>query len=190
VLIAKPMPRWALLLVKYLGLLAFVLFQASLFVGLTWFALALKLGVWDMRYLACIPLLVLHFAIFFGFSVFIAVCTRSTVACVIGSILFWLICWGMNFGRHAYLLTPELHATGGVLGFFVEAGYWIMPKPADMGMVLFDAMSAGDYFGRVLDVNRLEKMGGFHPELSIITSLVFTAVLLAISAREFRKTDY
>src|SRR5579885_2906678 len=100
VLMAKPVPRWSLLAGKYLGVLAFVAFQAVMFVGGTWLALAVRTGVWDLAYLWCVPLLLLHFDIFFSVSALLAVCTRSTVACVIGSLLFWLLCWGMNYGRH------------------------------------------------------------------------------------------
>src|SRR5207244_1971501 len=84
VLLAKPVPRWSLLVGKYVGVLAFVLFQALVFVGGTWVALGLRTGEWPLAYLLSVPLLLLHFAIFFSFSTFVAVCTRSTVACVFG----------------------------------------------------------------------------------------------------------
>ena len=52
------------------------------------------------QYLWCVPVLVLHFAIFFSFSCMLAVWTRSTIVCVLGSLLFWFACWGMNYARH------------------------------------------------------------------------------------------
>jgi len=189
VLLAKPMPRWGLLLGKYLGVLMFVLAQATLFVGGTWLAMALRTGVWDPRYLLSIPLLLVHFAIFFSFSLYIAVCTRSTVACVIGSILFWLLCWGLNFGRHAFLITPDLNQSG-LTAFIVEAAYWIAPKPADLGLLLFDALKAEDYFGRLVDMKRLDEVGGVMPAMSVLTSLAATLVILTLAAVQFRKTDY
>ena len=85
VLLAKPIARWQLLLGKYFGVLAFVGFQVVLFVALTWLALGVRTSVWDMTYWWCIPLLLLQFAIFYSFSVLLAVVTRSTVACVFGS---------------------------------------------------------------------------------------------------------
>src|SRR5262249_27381781 len=51
VLLAKPVPRWSLLVGKYLGVLAFVGFQAAVFVTGTWLALGVKTGVWDAAYL-------------------------------------------------------------------------------------------------------------------------------------------
>ena len=91
-------PRWQLLLGKYLGVLTFVGFQVVLFVVLTWLALGVRTQVWDLAYWWCIPLLLVQFAIFYSFSVLLAVVTRSTVACVFGSMLFWLLAWGINYG--------------------------------------------------------------------------------------------
>ena len=98
VLLAKPVARWQLLLGKYFGVLTFVGFQVVLFVVLTWLALGVRTHVWNMTYWWCIPLLLLQFAIFYSFSVLLAVITRSTVACVFGSVLFWLLAWGINYG--------------------------------------------------------------------------------------------
>ena len=111
-LLAKPVPRWGLLAGKYIGVLAFVLAQAVYFVGGTWLALALRTGVWDAAYLLSIPLLLLQFAVFFGFSLLLAVCFRSTVVCVFGSIAFWGICWAINFGRHAVMAAAAVAGCG------------------------------------------------------------------------------
>src|SRR5262249_44586523 len=94
VLPAKPLSRGALLLGKYLGVVLFVTFQAAIFFGCTWLALGLRTGYWMPEYLTGVPLLGLHFAVVYSFSVLLAVCTRSTVACVFGTILFWLVCFG------------------------------------------------------------------------------------------------
>jgi hypothetical protein len=190
VLLAKPVPRWSLLVGKYLGVLAFVGFQAAVFVGGTWLALGLGTGIWDPLYLWCLPLLLVHFAIFFSFSTLLAVGTRSTVTCVIGSLLFWFLCWGMNYGRHAVVALPDLEGVSAALPALVEAGYWILPKPADMGMILFDALQADNYFSRITAFQLLRSRGAFLPELSLVTSLLFTAAVLAVAAWQFVTTDY
>ena len=113
-------------------------------VGGTYLALGISTGVWDVVYLLCVPMLLLHFAIFYSFSTLLAVCTRSTVACVFGSILFWFLCWGMNFGRHA-MVAVAADAPGVSTGMHasVEVGYWVLPKPADMGIDVRLSCSAG-----------------------------------------------
>ncbi|HLJ94742.1 MAG TPA: ABC transporter permease subunit [Gemmataceae bacterium] len=190
VLLSKPVPRWSILAGKYGGVLAFVGFQAIVFVGGTWLALGLRTGVWTPAYLLCVPLLILHFAIFFSCSVFLAVCTRSTVACVFGSVLFWLLCWGLNYGHHAALATPQLQSVAPAFQGMVDVVYWILPKPADLSMVLFDALQADNSFSRLFDYQTLQSLGAFSPELSVLSSLVFTLVMLAASARQLATTEY
>jgi hypothetical protein len=192
VLLAKPAPRWALLAGKYLGVLSFVLFHAVLFVGGTWIALGCRTGIWDTSYLYCIPLLLLHFAVFFSVSLLLAVLTRSTVVCVFGSIVFWFMTWGLNYGRHAVAtssrLMPEGHFSS-ALAWLLDAGYWIMPKPADFSVLLFNALDAKDYFGPIFDLKTLQAHG-FSIWLSVLTSLAFTGYVLFASGRRFATTDY
>jgi ABC-type transport system involved in multi-copper enzyme maturation permease subunit len=198
VLLAKPAPRWSLLVGKYLGVLVFVLFQATVFVVGTWLALGLRTGVWGPFvgttplpvYLMCIPVLLVHFAIFYSFSTLLATMTRSTVACVFGSLVFWLLCWGMNYARHKALIDPELAALPAPFHATVEAAYWVTPKPADMGILLFEALQARDHFAMMEEVERVRQMGAFHPELSLLASLLFAAVTLFAAARQFATTDY
>jgi ABC-type transport system involved in multi-copper enzyme maturation permease subunit len=189
VLLAKPVPRWSLLVGKYLGVLAFVFVQATFFVLGTWLALGLATGVYDALYLLSIPLLVIHFGVFYSFSVLLAVWTRNTVVCVLGSLLFWVICWGMNFGRHAVEVhaLPAMTPTGRTV---LEISYWILPKPADMNSILFDALKATGFSAGVQELSKLKAQGKFQPELSVLASMLFAVVMVGISARELRVTDY
>jgi hypothetical protein len=184
VLLAKPLPRWVLLLGKYLGVIAFVAMQAVIFVGGTWFALGIKTGVWDSLYFLTVPMLLLHFSIFFSVSVFIAVCTRSTVACVFGSTAFWILCWGMNFGRHMLHSLPNVASTSSGSLAVAEAGYWILPKPADLGLLLYDALQADSFFSRVASP------AAFNPVASLTASIIFACVILVLASRRLATTDY
>ncbi len=188
VLLAKPVSRGSLLLGKYAGVLVFVLAQAAYFVVGTWLALAVRTGVWDAVYLRAIPLLLLHFAIFFSFSLLLAVCTRSTVVCVFGSIAFWGICWAINFGRHAVMSVSDLTTQGSFslpLVWLADVCYWLFPKPVDLGKMVFDALGAGSCFRSPLE-------GGLHISLglSVLTSLLFTAYVLFAATRQFARADY
>ncbi len=188
VLLAKPVPRWGLLAGKYLGVLAFVLAQAVYFVGGTWLALGMRTGIWDATYLLCVPLLLLQFAVFFGFSLLLAVCFRSTVVCVFGSIAFWGICWAINFGRHAVLAATDVAGCGKFSTLLVrmaDVSYWILPKPVDLSCLAFDALGAQTHFQPIL-----EHGGSLSLGLSVLTSLLFTVYLLIAAQRQFAKTDY
>jgi ABC-type transport system involved in multi-copper enzyme maturation permease subunit len=189
VLLAKPTPRWAVLAGKYLGVVAFVGLQATVFVAATWVGLGAATGVWDAAYWVAVPLLVINFAVFYAFSAFLAVCTRSTVAAVFGTLLVWLLCWAMNYTYHRVGVYE-----GGGLGpasvFLIDAGYWLLPKPLDMSGIFFEAIRAEEYTAPVPELEAAKAAGRFHPELAVLTSLAFAAGVLVVAANEFRKADY
>jgi ABC-type transport system involved in multi-copper enzyme maturation permease subunit len=190
VLLAKPVGRWQLLVGKYIGVLTFVGFQVALFVVLTWLALGLRTNVWDLTYWWSIPLLVFQFAVLYSFSVLLAVATRSTVACVFGSLLFWLLAWGINYGS---VMARGMHETKQLPSFtlgLTQAAYWISPKPIDGGLILFTALDANQHFDKPEIFKRLESGRTFSPQLSLLSSLAITVVLLALSAYELHTKDY
>jgi ABC-type transport system involved in multi-copper enzyme maturation permease subunit len=197
VLLAKPVPRWALLLGKYLGVVAFVAFQAGAYFLGTWVALGIRTDVWLPGYLAGWPLLILQFASIYSFAVLLAVCTRSTVSCLFGVLLFWGACWLMNWGRHMAVSLPWVVPGEASLppfsSFLTEAGYWILPKPMDMVIILEQLLEAGKHFTTVSNspaVVQMQEHGYWDPMLSLTTSLLFAVVMLILSARQLRQTDY
>jgi hypothetical protein len=243
VLLAKPAPRWLLLTGKFVAVIAFVGFQEAIFFFATWAALGLRTGIWSPGYLLCIPLLLLQFTIIYSFSALLAVYTRNTVVCVFGSLLFWFACYAMNFGRHETLAMPVLDPTVAPLPATVqgsvEVGYWIMPKPGDVLILLDTALDAKEDFdplppsfrvvqapaqplspelGTILATGAFQSnegalgnpvppqafaeatylslkasqqaRGTFHPELSVLSSLLFAAMVLAVAVRQFATTDY
>jgi ABC-type transport system involved in multi-copper enzyme maturation permease subunit len=189
VLLAKPVARWQLLLGKYCGVLTFVGFQVVIFVLLTWLALGVRTQVWDMTYWWSIPLLLLQFAIFYSFSVLLGVLTRSTVACVFGALLFWLMAWGINYGSLVAQDRAQSQVLPSATVGLAKAAYWISPKPIDGGLILYNALDAHRHFGKLMGFELLEKQA-FSPLLSILSCLAITAVLLALSAYEFHAMDY
>lgn len=189
VLLAKPAPRWSLLIGKYLGVVLFVALHAVLFVAGTWIGIGVSTGIWDGTYWLAVPLLVTNFAVFYAFSTLLAVCTRSTVVAMFGTLLFWILCWTMNMTHH-HIIAAEVKGITPVSAFLVEAGYWTLPKPLDMSGIFFDAMKASNYSTPVPEMAAVQAAGKFYPELSVLTSLGFAAVVLAVAAYEFRKMDY
>jgi hypothetical protein len=190
VLLAKPVPRWQLLVAKYLGVVAFVGCWIVLFVASTWLTLGLRTGVWDLAYWRCVPLLLLQFAVFYSFSILLAVVTRSTVACVFGSFLFWLLSWGINYARVMILGLGESHPVPAATSTLTQAAYWIAPKPIDASMMLFDAMDAGQHFEVPEAFRILHASHAFSPTLSVLSTFVIAALLLALSAHELDSKDY
>jgi ABC-type transport system involved in multi-copper enzyme maturation permease subunit len=190
VLLAKPVPRWSLLAGKFVGVLAFVAFQASVFLGATWLALGVRTGVWDAAYFLCLPLLLLHFAVFFSFSAMLAVATRSTVACVFGTVLFWVVCWATNFGRHAAHAVADMKGVAPDFGRALELAYWVLPKPLDFHAVLLGALNAEDATAGLVNFPALAAQGAWSPAASLTASALCGLALLACAAYDFVKADY
>ncbi len=190
VLLAKPVPRWSLLAGKFLGVLVFVAVLNMIFVGGTWLALGARTGVWDPTYFVCVPMLLLHFAVFYSFSAMLAVMSRSSVVCVLGSIMFWLFCMAMNTGRHSAHLIPEFTEMSPTFAFLLDAGYWILPKPLDFHILLRETLGADDFFARAVDQRALAAKGCWHPVLSVLASVATGVVLLVVAAYDFLTADY
>lgn len=189
VLLAKPAPRWAILFGKYLGVLLFVGLQATIFVGSTWTALGLTTGIWDGTYWLAVPLLVLNFGIFYSVSAFLAVVSRSTVVCIFGTLLFWLLCWTVNY-THVRLMVTPVEGLSGASTMLMDLIYWVLPKPLDLGGIFYDAMQATGFAAPVPELNAAQNQGLLNPVLSAITSTVFAPVVLLLAAYEFKSTDY
>lgn len=195
VLFAKPFPRWFYLAGKYLGVICLLTFQASIFFVGTWLALGLRTGVWGPGYLAGLFLLVLHFASIYSVSVFLGVVTGSTVAAALGSILFWMLCLAVNYGRDAALalptLAPQTDPLSPVTLFILNAGYWILPKPADFIIVLENALGAHTHMATLSTLPEFAAASqGGSAELSIVTAILFTVAVLAIAGRQLAARDY
>jgi hypothetical protein len=91
----------------------------------------------------------------------------------------------MNYGRHAAL---TYHAeVGGGFSPALEAGYWVLPKPADMGYLLFTVMDAQKDIASIAP--SLPTIAD-NPALSLLSSLLFAVVMLAIAGYELVKADY
>jgi ABC-type transport system involved in multi-copper enzyme maturation permease subunit len=194
VLVAKPVPRWALFVGKFLGVLVFVAFQAAVFIGGTWAALGLKTGYWAPGYLLSLPLLLLQFVIIFSFSALLAVRWRNTVVCVVGSVLLWGVCSAVNLKRHALVSQPQTSPEAGPYSpgsqWVAETGYWVLPKPADLGFLLDEALQSGRHFRSMRELEAARDRNALYPELSVYTSLLFTLGVVGFAARRFTLTDY
>jgi hypothetical protein len=189
VLLAKPVPRWLLLVGTFVGALAFVAVHGTLLVVGAWLALGARGGVWDCRFLLCAPLLAMHFAVFFSFSALLASATRNTAACAFGTVLFWLLCWAMNFGRHAAIGTLDPHTLSPTFALTIDAAYWLLPKPLDFQLALADA-ARGDALTQAAGLGRVVERGAWSPGLSLLASGLCGAALLAAATYDFATADY
>ncbi len=206
VVLAKPIGRCRLFLLKYVTCLVFALVQASLFVVLTFLAMGLRWGVWVPGYLISIPLLVILFSYVFCVTVLVGVKTQSTIAAILLSIAAWVL-----FATPAVVLTffdsyPDLKKNKQVYQV-VRVAAWIPPKTSDIPYLAARWSQAGtsvdllpeSVFMAGTDEDREqmratkkveEDLLAKSPWISIGTSLAFEAVVLLAAMWSFAKRDY
>ncbi len=101
----------------------------------------------------------------------------------------------MNYGRHTVVALPYLEPDAAPLSSSIqgltEVGYWILPKPGDCVIVLDQALGASDHFDVLPKTFRVAvEREAFDPGLSLLTSLLFSATLLAAAGQQLAATDY
>ena len=87
--LSKPMSRLRLFVTKYLAGLLFVALQVSVFATASYLVIGIRGGVWEEGIFLAIPLVVCFFSYLYAVCVFFGVWTRSTLAAVLLTILFW-----------------------------------------------------------------------------------------------------
>ena len=197
VLLAKPVPRWVILSGKFAGVVLFVALQAAIFFSGTWLGLGVRTGVWLNEYLLGAPLFVAHFASVYSFSILLAATFRSTLACVLGVVLFWAICLALNFARYSVVsyaqLAPGAEPLPAVTSWLTNICYWVLPKPADMTMMLEQMLNTGADQATLSSLPQFHhaiQLGEFHPVMALVSSLTFCAATLALAAYQLDQTDY
>jgi hypothetical protein len=189
ILLAKPVSRWLLIVSKYFGVIIFVCIHAIIFTIGTWTALGIRTGIWDMRYFFAAPLLVVNFSVFYGFSVLLALCSRGHAVPLFGTLLFWILCWAMNWTRH-YMLMSDMGSYTPLTHLLIETGYWVLPKPLDMSGLFYEFLHAGEVAAPVPEWEQAWRCGAVSGELAVLSSLVFGGVMVGLAAYEFQRLDY
>jgi ABC-type transport system involved in multi-copper enzyme maturation permease subunit len=98
--LAKPIRRLWLFLLKVAGALLFVFVQTALTVVLSFVLLGLKADMWIPATLWAIPLIVVQFLYLFALSALVAVVTRSTLASLLITIVFWAMVSFIQFASN------------------------------------------------------------------------------------------
>ena len=93
----------------------------------------------------------------------------------------------MNYGRVAAAALGE-HGRG--LSAAAEVGYWVLPKPADLAMLLYAGFGPAGRAGTPAPLQAAWAGGDIQIGLSALTTALFAAVTLAVAAYEFEHKDY
>lgn len=87
--LSKPLTRVKLFLVKYAGALLFMTLQTLVFCFGVFLVIGLRLGEWNWRILAGAGVVVAFFSYLYAFMTLISILTRSTIAALLFTMLFW-----------------------------------------------------------------------------------------------------
>jgi ABC-type transport system involved in multi-copper enzyme maturation permease subunit len=88
--LSKPISRVRLFLTKYFCGLLFVALQIACFCAACFFVMGFRGGAWEPGIFLAVPIVVLFFSYIYCVAVLIGVWTRSTVAAVLLTFLFWV----------------------------------------------------------------------------------------------------
>lgn len=94
--LSKPIGRVRLFLTQYAAGLLFVTLQVGVFCVASFFVLGFRAGVWEGWLFLAIPLVVCFFSFLFCVCVLFGVLTRSTVAAILLTLLFWFALYIVN----------------------------------------------------------------------------------------------
>lgn len=101
--LAKPISRLRLFLTKYCAGMLFAALQVTLFSGASFLVIGLRGGSWEPRVFLAVPLVVLFFSYLYCFCALLGVLTRSTIASLLGTIIFWFVVFAGHATESAFL---------------------------------------------------------------------------------------
>ena len=107
-MLSKPITRSRLFLTRWVTGLFFAGFQAAVFVIASFLVIGIRGGAWEPGLFLAIPVVVVFFSYLYCFCALMGVLTRSTVASLLLTLVFWLALFGaqkaeqfLNYGRLA-----------------------------------------------------------------------------------------
>lgn len=94
--LAKPLSRLRLLLTKYILGLTFAALQVGAFSLASFLVIGIRGGSWEWKIFLAIPLVTLFFSYLFCVCVLVGILTRSTIAALLVTLLFWGFVFALN----------------------------------------------------------------------------------------------
>jgi len=218
-LLVKPIHRPTLLLYKYVGGLTFIFLNTTLAVGGVWLALSLRSGVWAPGFLMSIPIITFFFAILYALSTLFGVLTRSPIAAILLTCMFWFALFLIG-QMHSYFeaeathpkdlheawergkpkdqrqpyvddgLTPdERRAQQNLFKRGTRALHFLLPRTSDLGQLTSHYLQGDLMYGNPALAKQLGATGVSWEE-TLLVSGIFIAVMLGLACWRFSAKDY
>ncbi|MGD0516898.1 MAG: ABC transporter permease subunit [Thermoguttaceae bacterium] len=110
--VSKPISRLRLFITEYAAGLLFVALQVTVFSAACFLVIGLRGGVWEPGLFLAVPILVCFFSYLFSVSTLLGVVTRSTVAALLLTLLFWFFVWAVGTTESSLLMFKTMHERG------------------------------------------------------------------------------
>jgi ABC-type transport system involved in multi-copper enzyme maturation permease subunit len=190
-LLAKPIPRWLLLVYKYVGGLLFMFLNTIVVVVGIWLVLGMRSGLWGTGFLVMIPVLTFQFAIFYAVSTVTGVTTRSPIVCILAACFAWAVLFVVGWGYRVVDGLRELDILPKWVVTTADTAHFLLPRYKDLDALSGD-MNARDLLGP--DSPERKAMDKAYNKMGWGQTLGFTigyiAILLGISCWWFSSKDY
>ncbi len=108
--LSKPIGRMRLLLTKFLTALLFMLLQVFVFAFAAYLVIGLRGKSWEPRLFLAVPIMVLFFSYLYCVCLLLGLVTRSTIASLLLTLLFWFGVFGVNTTESVFLTFRETNA--------------------------------------------------------------------------------
>lgn len=102
--LSKPIGRLRLFLTKYATGLLFVGLQVAVFALASFLVIGIRGGAWEWRIFLAVPLVLLFFSFLYCVCALIGLVTRSTIAALLLTILFWFVVFLVHTAEQSLLL--------------------------------------------------------------------------------------
>ncbi len=110
--VSKPISRLRLFFTEYLSGLLFAALQVTVFSVACFLVIGLRGGAWEPGLFLAVPLVVCVFSYLFSVCVFLGVATRSTIAALLLTLLFWFVISGVSAAEGGLLLFRKMEQHG------------------------------------------------------------------------------
>lgn len=98
-LLSRPIGRARLFFTKFLTGLLFTALQVAVFAVLAFLVLGVRGGVWELGIFVIVPLMVVFFSYLFCVQAVVGMVTRSPIASVLVTLLFWIFVFLVHTGE-------------------------------------------------------------------------------------------
>lgn len=108
--LSRPIGRVRLLLTKFAAALLFMLLQVAVFSAASFVVIGVRGDAWEPRLFLAVPIMVLFFSYLYAVCLLLGLLTRSTIASLLLTLLFWIGVFGVNATEGIFLFLKESNA--------------------------------------------------------------------------------